>query len=749
MSWIVLKFGGTSVSSYKNWSVIVERIQYFQDLSFNVMVVISALSGITNLLQDICNTPDTDKRKLLLDEIRLKHSKFIIESNIVESELGQFEYQFTSLEKLVSIPVLSIEQKAEIMGYGELFSTSLGNVIINRRVECKLLDSRDILVSKYQETASEYSNFMNCDFDIDGSKLYLTSGVYLTQGFICTVNRKGIMYPAVLGRGGSDTSGSIYAYILNALKYEIWTDVNGIYTIDPRVSDKWKMVSHVDYSHAYNIAFTGGKVIHERCLYPLQCKNIVCEIKNTFDPHSKDYTTISVKHQRETVITGKAGYTFIEFRKIDDAIAFASRQYQHYIYDINKTSVLVEGFDFACLDFIKSCSATWWSKCYMIGMSDLEQYNKIEIVERLGLSMVYYNKTYHIIQSNESLSTILRDIYNCLPHYINKNGKSISIIGNGAVGLEIIKTLYQREFPVHQLLIFGNKSVGMNLDTPYGVLPIQRFDLERCKDTDICFIASTSDFAKEYAKQIASGRAVVIDNSNAFRYDDDVPLCVPEINPASIVGKKLIANPNCTTAISSVVLYPIHKRYKISNIIVSTYQASSGAGAEGMEELVSGLKEYALTGDVKKPSVFPYQLPLNVIPHIDTFTENGYTKEEMKFLWETRKIFGDNSFGVSCTSVRVPTLRSHCASITIETVKQIDATDVRELLKKCRGVEVVDCPEKKEYPMPIYSSNKYNTHVGRIRQSLVFKQYGIDLFLSGDQLLKGAGLNAVQIAELL
>ena len=384
-------------------------------------------------------------------------------------------------------------------------------------------------------------------------------------------------------------------------------------------------------------------------------------------------------------------------------------------------------------------------------MSDLEQCNKIDIIETLGLSMVYSNnfKRYHIIQSNESLSTILRDIYNCLPHYINKNGKSIAIIGNGAVGVEIIKTLYQREFPVQQLLIFGNKSVGMNLDTPYGLLPIQRFDLERCKDCDIVFIASTSDFAKQYAKQIASGRAIVIDNSNAFRYDDDVPLCVPEINPASIIGKKLIANPNCTTAISSVVLYPIHQKYKINNIIVSTYQASSGAGAEGMEELVSGIKEYALTGNIGKNAVFTHPLPFNVIPHIDTLTDNGYTKEEMKFLWEIRKIFADNSLNVSCTSVRVPTLRSHCASISIETVTKIDAVDVRELLKKCKGVEVVDCPEKNVYPMPINTAHKYNTQVGRIRQSLVFKQYGIDLFLSGDQLLKGAGLNAVQIAELL
>ena len=746
MTWIILKFGGSSVSKYENWKIIIERIQYFTEIDYNVMVVISALSGITNLLQDICSTSNIEKRTLILNQIHEKHKNFITESGIYD--LVHYNKQLKLLTDLIQVPILSIPQQAEIMGYGELFSTTLGNQILNNKINVRLIDSRDYLISKYDENKSEYSNFLNCNFDFKNSEVYLSDGVYLTQGFIASIDTNGVCYPCILGRGGSDTSGSIYAYCLNALKYEIWTDVNGIYSIDPRVSKNWKILKYVDYKHAYNIAFTGGKVLHEKCVIPLEAKNIECVIKNTMYPNSQENTIISNKYESINVISGKTGITFIEFQKEIDVNNFVSQQYNHYIYDRDNKCVVVENLDVSSIEYLQSCNAKWWSKCFIIGMSDYEQHKRITLLHRLNFTVIYSNNIYQIVQSEESLNDILSKIDNFLD-YSNK-AKIISIVGcSGAVGLEIIKTLHHREFPVKKLILFGNKSVGMNLNTPFGVLPIQQFDLDNCRESDICFLASTTDFSKEYAKQISYGNTIVIDNSNAFRYDDDVPLCVPEINPCTVFGKKLIANPNCTTAISSVVLFPIHKKFQISSMILSTYQASSGAGNEGIEELNSGLKQYALTGNVGVACVFPHQLPLNVIPHIDMFMSNGYTKEELKFLWETRKIFGDNTIEVSCTSVRVPTLRSHCASISIKTIQEINAIEVRELLKKSPGVEVVDDPEQKQYPMPIISSEKYNTLVGRIRQSLVFKNHGIDLFLSGDQLLKGAALNAVQIAELL
>merc|ERR1712232_1081573 len=228
----------------------------------------------------------------------------------------------------------------------------------------------------------------------------------------------------------------------------------------------------------------------------------------------------------------------------------------------------------------------------------------------------------------------------------------------------------------------------------------------------------------------------------------DVPLVVPEINGKSIEESTLVANPNCTTAIGAMALWPLHEKYKLKKVLMSTYQAASGAGAEGMAELDAGLAAYVKTGECSPPEFFAHQLPFNVIPQIDKFQENGYTKEEMKVTWELQKIFGlSDDVKVSCTSVRVPTLRAHSESIIIETEKPVDPDEARELLRNAPGVKVVDNPAELDYPMPLNATGKYDVEVGRIRQSIVFGDHGLEFFLSGDQLLRGAALNAVIIAE--
>jgi len=226
-------------------------------------------------------------------------------------------------------------------------------------------------------------------------------------------------------------------------------------------------------------------------------------------------------------------------------------------------------------------------------------------------------------------------------------------------------------------------------------------------------------------------------------------LVIPEINGnAKSCNAPLVSNPNCTTAIGAMALWPLHKKYKLKKVLMSTYQSASGAGAEGMDELVAGHAAYVKEGAVSKPEVFAHQLPFNVIPQIDAFQENGYTKEEMKVSWELQKIFGlKDNVKVACTAVRVPTLRAHSEAITIETRKRIDPDEARELLRNAPGVEVVDDPEKFEYPMPLNATGQDDVQVGRIRQSIIFGRHGLELFVSGDQLLRGAALNAVLIAE--
>ncbi|KAF1328754.1 Aspartate-semialdehyde dehydrogenase, partial [Globisporangium splendens] len=340
------------------------------------------------------------------------------------------------------------------------------------------------------------------------------------------------------------------------------------------------------------------------------------------------------------------------------------------------------------------------------------------------------------------------------------NGKTVGICGaTGAVGIEIISVLAERKFPVQKLVLFASsRSAGKIVPTPFGDVKIDLFSVEKAARLDYVFLAVSGDFSLQFAKELAAvpNGPVVIDNSSAFRRDPEIPLVIPEINGSVLLAKegegkfmsKLIANPNCTTAIAAMALWPLHCEFQIKKLIVSTYQAASGAGAEGMEELREGAHEF-LAGKTAANKVFVHPLPFNLIPHIDKFQDNGYTKEEMKVTWETRKIFDEPELLVSCTAVRIPIMRAHSEAISMETVRPVNIERARELLAQADGVDLVDNPDRLEYPMPMNATKKFNIEAGRLRKSLVFGDRGLELFVSGDQLLRGAALNAVLIAEFM
>jgi len=326
----------------------------------------------------------------------------------------------------------------------------------------------------------------------------------------------------------------------------------------------------------------------------------------------------------------------------------------------------------------------------------------------------------------------------------------VGIVGSsGAVGQEMLNCLESRDFPTERVRLFAKRSAGSVVKTKFGDIVVEPFSLEAARECDVCLLAVSGDFSKEWTPKIRGGpkNTVVIDNSSAWRYDPDIALVVPEINGHAIKGSTLIANPNCTTAVGAMALWPLHQKYKLKAVLMSTYQAASGAGAEGMAELEAGLKSHATTGKVPPPQVFKHQLPFNVIPQIDAFQPNGYTKEEMKVNWEIKKIFDLPDVKVSCTAVRVPTFRAHSEAIVIETEKKIDPKEALEVLRQAVGVKVVDDPANFLYPMPLNATGQADVEVGRVRQSLVYGDHGLEFFVSGDQLLRGAALNAVIIAE--
>ena len=329
----------------------------------------------------------------------------------------------------------------------------------------------------------------------------------------------------------------------------------------------------------------------------------------------------------------------------------------------------------------------------------------------------------------------------------------VAIVGaSGAVGQEFLKILDQRNFPLDELILFGSsRSAGSTYNFRGKDIVVRelKHDTDDFKGVDIVFASAGAGTSKEFEKDITRYGAVMIDNSSAFRMDNDVPLVVPECNAKDALDRprNVIANPNCTTIMMVVVLQAIENLSHIRRIHISSYQSASGAGAAAMKELQQQYKEMVETGEVKTIEKFPHQLAYNVIPQIDKMTENDYTKEEMKMFNETRKIM-HSDVRTSATCVRVSSLRSHSESVWAETEKPLTAEEVRDALKKAPGVTVVDDAQNYVYPMPLESAGKDDVYVGRIRKDLA-NDNGITLWLTGDQIRKGAALNAVQIAEWL
>ncbi|MFC2174380.1 aspartate-semialdehyde dehydrogenase [archaeon] len=329
-------------------------------------------------------------------------------------------------------------------------------------------------------------------------------------------------------------------------------------------------------------------------------------------------------------------------------------------------------------------------------------------------------------------------------------GVTVGVFGaTGSVGQELIKVLADRKFPVGSLRLFASeRSAGKAVETPFGNITIEDANSTDFSGIGLAFFAIGGGWPKEKAPQAIAAGCYVIDNSSAFRYDDNVPLVVPEINADAIGDSHLIANPNCTTAIAAIPLWQLHQKYGLKKVFISTYQSTSGAGAKGMQELETETRNH-LDGKPPSHEAFQHPIAFNVIPHIDSFGENGYTREEMKVVWETRKIFGGVDIPISCTCVRIPTFRAHAESIVVETEKPASPEEVRDLFANTPGIVLKDSPAENVYPMPLTASNNYDVEVGRVRRNLVFGDHGIEFFVCGDQLLKGATLNAVQIAEAL
>jgi aspartate-semialdehyde dehydrogenase len=330
-------------------------------------------------------------------------------------------------------------------------------------------------------------------------------------------------------------------------------------------------------------------------------------------------------------------------------------------------------------------------------------------------------------------------------------GANVAVFGaTGSVGIEMIKILEERDFPAENLRLLASRG-GRSLKWHGRDVPVEEVGTSSFDGIDIALFAVEGDVSEEWAPAAVRSGAVVIDNSSAFRMNPEVPLIVPEVNADDIASHKgIIANPNCSTIIALVPLAPLHRAAGISRLVVSTYQAVSGAGKAGLEELEKQVLDYS-RGKPLDVSAFPYQIAFNLIPHIDAFAEGDYTKEELKMRNESRKILHMPDLRVNCTCVRVPVLRSHSESLTIETERVLSSDEARAILKKAPGVKVIDSPSDKAYPMPLFASDQDLIHVGRIRrdESLDEGRNGLVLWVSGDQLRKGAATNAVQIAERL
>jgi aspartate-semialdehyde dehydrogenase len=328
---------------------------------------------------------------------------------------------------------------------------------------------------------------------------------------------------------------------------------------------------------------------------------------------------------------------------------------------------------------------------------------------------------------------------------------NVAIVGaSGAVGQEFLRVLAERNFPITELVLFGSsRSAGSVYEFGGKQLTVKELKHgDDFKGFDIVFTSAGASISKEYAQDITKFGAVMIDNSSAFRMDTDIPLVVPEVNAEDALDRPrgIIANPNCTTIQMVVALKAIENLSHIKRVHVSTYQAASGAGAAAMDELDLQYRQ-VLNGETPTVDKFAYQLAYNLIPQIDVFTENGYTKEEMKMYYETRKIM-HSDVEVSAMCVRVPALRAHSESVWVETEAPVSVEQAREAFEKAPGVVMIDNPAKKEYPMPLFLSGKDPVHVGRLRKDLA-NPNGLTFWCVSDQIKKGAALNAVQIAEYL
>lgn len=319
----------------------------------------------------------------------------------------------------------------------------------------------------------------------------------------------------------------------------------------------------------------------------------------------------------------------------------------------------------------------------------------------------------------------------------------------GAVGNEFRKILLQRKFPIDKIKFLDLTDVGTEVQFGKRKVTVEAPDEDSFKGYDIALFSAGADVSLKIAKQAAASGCIVIDNSSAWRMDPEIPLVVPEVNPHDVEWHKgIIANPNCSTIQMLLPLKLIHDKVRIKRIVVSTYQAVSGTGIKAIDECRAQALEVAQGKKVSKVSVYPHQIAFNALPQIDEFIENGYTKEEMKMLNETRKIMGDNSIRLTATTVRIPVIYGHSESVNIETEKKITAAEVKKLLKGKPGITVVDNPAKKQYPMPIDAAGLDDVFVGRIREDESIDK-GINMWIVSDNIRKGAALNTIQIAELL
>jgi len=326
----------------------------------------------------------------------------------------------------------------------------------------------------------------------------------------------------------------------------------------------------------------------------------------------------------------------------------------------------------------------------------------------------------------------------------------VGIFGaTGAVGQELLRLLIERNFPATSIRLFASaRSAGKTVAIGDKTWTIEEATEDRFGELDLALVSVSGGFSTEMAPKAVAQGCVVIDNSSAWRMDPNVPLVVPEINASALVEHQgIIANPNCSTAITLMGLYPLHQAFGVKRMTVATYQAVSGSGVKGMEELESQVRAWAADEPIIAKT-YPHQIAFNVFPHVDVFYEDGYTKEEHKLLNESRKIMGHGSLAVSTTCVRIPVMRAHSVAVNAEFERPVDLGIAREAIKAFPGVQLVDNPSANGYPMPLSCAGKNDCEVGRLRKDMAFEN-GIAFWVVGDQILKGAALNAVQIAEAL